>query len=221
MSYYYEKTSSYLTEIGVKKKIGEDVLDWTDSAKAEIGLYPASNISYEYNPYTHTLSAATWTKYTTDSDFRAANPAASDEVDIPFPSYVGERSVTALSASTKVGTLISAKKKVFEETADRMAQAVGASLALRYEALSLSDSASTLTANLSAADSDIFSLAYDLDRGVDTNWTALDENYLASTSVVADVTAGQNLDFTNLPTSNPGVAGKLWRDSDVVKVSLG
>ena len=221
MSYYYEKTSSYLTDHGVKNTLGEDVLERSDSAKADMGLYPASSISYEYNPYTHTLSSVTWTKYTTDSDFRAANPAASDEQELTFPSYVGQRSVTALSASTKVGTLISAKKKVFEETADRMAQAVGASLALRYEALSLSDSASTLTANLSAADSDIFSLAYDLDRGVDTNWTTLDENYLASTSVVADVTAGQNLDFTNLPTSNPGVAGKLWRDSDVVKVSLG
>ena len=220
MSYYYEKTSSYLSNHAVKSTLGADVLDWSDDRKQEVGLFPASNVSYSYNTYTHTLSAATWTKYTTDSDFRVANPDAVEDTRLEFPGYVGQRSIVSLSDSAKVTTLANAKKVVFEETADRMARVAGASFALRYNALSLSDSAATLTANFSAADSDIFSLAYDLDQGIDTAFPTLDQDYLAATTVVADVTSGQNLDFSGLPTSDPGVAGQLWQDSGVVKVSL-
>ena len=220
MSYYYEKTSSYLTDHGVKSTLGADALSWSDDRKQEVGLFPASSVSYDYNTYTHTLSTVTWTKYTTDSDFRVANPNAVEDDDLEFPGYVGQRSIVSLSDSAKVTTLANAKKVVFEETADRMARVAGASFALRYNALSLSDSAATLTANFSATDSDIFSLAYDLDQGIDTAFPTLDQDYLAATTVVADVTAGQNLDFSGLPTSDPGVAGQLWRDSDVVKVSL-
>ena len=220
MSYYYEKTGSYLTERGVAGTLGTDVLNWSDDRKQEVGLFPASSVSYSYNTYTHTLSSATWTKYTTDSDFRVANPDAVEDNDLEFPGYVGQRSIVSLSDSAKVTTLANAKKVVFEETADRMARVAGASFALRYNALSLSDSAATLTANFSAADSDIFSLAYDLDQGIDTAFPTLDQDYLAATTVVADVTSGQNLDFSGLPTSDPGVAGQLWQDSGVVKVSL-
>ena len=220
MSYYYEKTSSYLTDHGVKSTLGANVLDWSDDRKQEVGLFPASNVSYSYNTYTHTLSAATWTKYTTDSDFRVANPDAVEDTDLEFPGYVGQRSIVSLSDSAKVTTLANAKRVVFEETADRMARVAGASLALRYNALSLSDSAATLTANFSASDSDIFSLAYELDQGNTSSFPTLDQDYLAATTVVADVTSGQNLDFSGLPTSDPGVAGRLWRDSDVLKVSI-
>ena len=220
MSYYYEKTSSYLTDHGVKSTLGADALSWSDDRKQEVGLFPASNVSYSYNTYTHTLSSATWTKYTTDSDFRVANPYANEDLDLDFPAYVGQRNIVSLSDSAKVTTLANAKEVVFKETADRMARVAGASFALRYNALSLSDSASTLTANMTASDSDIFSLAYDLDQGNDTGFPTLDQDYLAATTVVADVTAGQNLDFSGLPTSDPGVAGQLWQDSGVVKVSL-
>ena len=30
-----------------------------------------------------------------------------------------------------------------------------------------------------------------------------------------------NIDFTNLPTSDPSVAGRLWNDSNTVKISAG
>jgi hypothetical protein len=223
MSYYYEKTSSYLTKGGVERTLGTDVLDYSSERQQEIGLFPASSVSYDYNPYTHSLSSITWTKYDTDSDFRVANPSASDDDDTfyEFPSYFGQRNIVSLSDSAKVTTLANAKKVVFEEVADRMARVAGASLALRYNALSLSDSASTLTAKFSASDSDIFDLAYNLNEGNDSGFPVLDQDYLAATTVVADVTAGQNLDFSSLPTSDPAVAGKLWRDSDIVKVSLG
>ena len=220
MSYYFEKTSSYLSNHAVKSALGADVLDWSDDRKQELGLFPASNVSYSYNTYTHTLSSATWTKYTTDSDFRVANPNAVEEDDIEFPAYVGQRSIVSLSDSAKVTTLAAAKRAVFEETADRMARVVGASLAQRYIALSLSDSAATLTANFSASDSDIFSLAHELGQGIVSSFPTLDQDYLAATTVVADVTSGQNLDFSGLPTSDPGVVGQLWRDSDIVKVSI-
>ena len=101
-----------------------------------------------------------------------------------------------------------------------MARVAGASLALRYNALSLSDSAATLTANFSASDSDIFSLAYELHQGNTASFPTLDQDYLGATTIVADVTSVQNLDFSGLPTSDPGVAGQLWRDSDVLKVSI-
>ncbi len=32
---------------------------------------------------------------------------------------------------------------------------------------------------------------------------------------------GSQVDFTNLPTSDPGVAGRLWNDSNTVKISAG
>ena len=32
---------------------------------------------------------------------------------------------------------------------------------------------------------------------------------------------GNQVDFTNLPTSNPNVAGRLWNDSGTVKISAG
>ena len=35
------------------------------------------------------------------------------------------------------------------------------------------------------------------------------------------VCSAANIDFTNLPTSDPGVAGRLWNDSNTVKVSAG
>ena len=187
MSYYYEGTSSYLTTLGVKRTLGSTVLGYSDDRKEAVGLFPASSVSYDYNPFTHTLSAVTWTKYTTDSDFRAANPNAQELDGAQYPGYFGQRSINALSDSTKEGTLASAKQVVFEETADRMARVVGASLAREYNALSLSDSASTLADNFAASDSDIFSLAYDLQRGITTSFPTLDQDYLGTTSVVEDV----------------------------------
>ena len=32
---------------------------------------------------------------------------------------------------------------------------------------------------------------------------------------------GNQIDFTNLPTSNPGVAGRLWRNGTDVQISTG
>ena len=32
---------------------------------------------------------------------------------------------------------------------------------------------------------------------------------------------GNQVDFTNLPTSDPTVAGRLWNDSGTVKISSG
>ena len=187
MSYYYEKTSSFLTDIGVKRTLGSRVLNYSDERKQEIGLFPASLVSYDYNPYTHKLSAVTWTRYDTDSDFLVANPDAQEILDAEYPGYFARRTVEALSDSAKVGTLINAKKVVFEETASRMADIVGASFAKEYNALSLSDSASTLADNFNASDSDIFSLAYDLQRGEDSDWQQLNERYLSSTTIVDDV----------------------------------
>ena len=37
-------------------------------------------------------------------------------------------------------------------------------------------------------------------------------------NLIAD---GSQIDFTNLPTSDPGVAGRLWNDSNTVKISAG
>ena len=191
MSYYYEGTSSYLSTLGVKRTLGSTVLGYSDDRKEAVGLFPANSVSYDYNPYTHTLSAATWTKYDTDSDFRVANPNAvevEDEIeDAEYPGYFAQRTIQPLSDSTKEGTLVGAKEVVFNETADRMARVVGASLALKYNDISLSDSASTLADNFAASDSDIFSLAYDLQRGIDDAFPTLDQEYLGTTSVVEDV----------------------------------
>ena len=33
--------------------------------------------------------------------------------------------------------------------------------------------------------------------------------------------SGSEVDFTNLPTSDPAVSGRLWRDGTTVKISLG
>ena len=33
--------------------------------------------------------------------------------------------------------------------------------------------------------------------------------------------SGNQIDFTNLPTSNPGVAGRLWRNGTDVQISTG
>ena len=33
--------------------------------------------------------------------------------------------------------------------------------------------------------------------------------------------SGASVDFTNLPTSDPGVAGRLWNDSNALKISAG
>ena len=33
--------------------------------------------------------------------------------------------------------------------------------------------------------------------------------------------AGNQIDFTNIPTSNPNVAGRLWRDGTDLKISTG
>ena len=49
MSYYHEKTSSYLTDHGVKSTLGADALSWSDDRKQEVGLFPASSVSYNYN----------------------------------------------------------------------------------------------------------------------------------------------------------------------------
>ena len=191
MSYYYEGTSSYLTTLGVKRTLGSTVLKYSDDRKEAVGLFPATSVSYDYNPYTHTLSGVTWTKYTTDSDFRVANPDAQEVDDAQYPGYFGQRTISALSDSTKETTILGAKSVVFNETADRMARVVGASLAREYNALSLSDSASTLADNFAASDSDIFSLAYDLQRGIDTQFPTLDQDYLGSTTVVDDVIDGK------------------------------
>ena len=35
-----------------------------------------------------------------------------------------------------------------------------------------------------------------------------------------DIINGSTIDFTNLPTSDPGVAGRLYNDSGTIKISL-
>jgi hypothetical protein len=42
-----------------------------------------------------------------------------------------------------------------------------------------------------------------------------------NTNVTGNLSAtGAQVDFTNLPTSDPGVAGRLWRDGTAVKISV-
>ena len=223
MAYYYEKTGSYLSTVQVRRQFGDQMLSYSSERQKEYGLCPAYYLEYTYNPYSHTVDSigtVSWTEYDNDSDLLAANPSADlDGGGYNYPAYFGSRSIIEVTGADRDDMVNNAKTKVFNEVADRMAKVAGASLALRINALSLSDSASDLSGFFASSDSDILDLAYDLDQG-DSVWNAFDTTYIGSTSVVSDITAGQNLNFSGLPTSDPGVAGQLWRDSDVVKVSL-
>ena len=57
---------------------------------------------------------------------------------------------------------------------------------------------------------------------------AEDANISIDTTLGRDLTVGRHLqvdgseiDFTNLPTSDPGISGRLWNDSGTVKISAG
>ena len=229
MSYYFEKTNSYMSEPRVKNVLGSDILDRPKNIQQSYGLFDAHLLEYDFNHYSQEMDSygtVTWTKYTNDSDLLASNPNVKEEyLGLDYPAYFGERSTVNLTGAELDISVSVAKRIVFEEVADRISKVVGASLALRINALSLSDSSSTMSSYLAASDSEILDLAYSLSGDdfaqLDSDWPTFDVSYLGTTGVVSDVTAGPNLDFTGLPTSDPAVAGKLWRDSDIVKVSLG
>ena len=228
MSYYYEKTNSYLSKSEVRNKFGSQIFDMSEERQQEYGLFKGYYVDYTYNTYSHKLDSVattTWTKYTNDSDLLAANSDAYlDEDGYFYPAYFGSRSIVEITGAQRDNNVKDAKKVVFDEVSDRMAKVAGASLALRVNSLSLSDSSSSLSAHLAASDSEILDLAYILTEDTasyDSNWGNFNTSYIGTTSIVSDITAGENLDFVNLPTSDPAVAGKLWRDSDIVKVSLG
>ena len=229
MSYYYEKTNSYLTKSQVRSKFGSQIFDLSEyRQQEEYGLFKGYYLDYTYNTFSQRLDSVgtiTWTKYTNDSDLFAANSDANVyEEGYFYPAYFGSRGLVDITGAQRENNVNAAKKVVFNEVADRMAKVAGASLALRVNSLSLSDSSSSLSAHLAASDSEILDLAYILTEDTasyDSNWGDLSTSYIGTTSIVSDITAGENLDFVNLPTSDPAVAGKLWRDSDIVKVSLG
>ena len=56
-----------------------------------------------------------------------------------------------------------------------------------------------------------------------TGLLSIDGNISASGAITANTLLidGATIDFTNLPTSDPSVAGRLWNDSNTVKVSAG
>ena len=226
MSYYYEKTNEYLTSSAVKRRIG-DVSGWSESRKQEAGLFPGYYLRYEFNHYSETLDSvgnSSWVKYTTDSDLRVANPRGDiDENVYDFPAYFKDRAIIDLVDSARDNQVVQARKVVYNEVSERMLPVITASMALRYNALGLSDSASPVASHMGASDSDLLELAYNIDQGganYDSDFPTLNADYLGSSTLVANVTSGQNLDFSGLPTSDPGVAGQLWQDSGVVKVSL-
>ena len=226
MSYYYEKTNEYLSSVAVKRRIG-DVSGWSESRKQEAGLFPGYYLSQEYNNYSETLDsvgASSWVKYTNDSDLQVANPRGEyEETSYSFPAYFNARPIVDRTGTDRANQVTNAKRVVYNEVSERMLPVITASMALRYNALGLSDSAGPVASKMGASDSDLLELAYNIEEGganYDSDFPALGTDFLGSSTLVANVTSGQNLDFTGLPTSDPGVTGQLWRDSDVVKVSL-
>ena len=227
MSYYYEKTNSYLSVSKVKNMFGDQIFDLSESRQQEYGLYKGYYVSQQYNNYSETLDsigASSWVKYTNDSDLQVANPRGDYGGDpYDFPAYFNARPIVDRTGTDRANQVTNAKRVVYNEVSERMLPVITASMALRYTALGLTDSAGPVASHMGASDSDLLELAYNIDQGgsnYDSDFPALGADYLGSSTLVANVTSGQNLDFTGLPTSDPGVTGQLWRDSDVVKVSL-
>ena len=226
MSYYYEKTNEYLTSVAVKRRIG-DVSGWSESRKQEAGLFPGYYLSYEYNNYSETLDSAgasSWVKYTTDSDLQVANPRGDyEETSYDFPAYFKERAIVDRTDSDRANQVATAKRVVYNEVSERMQPVIAASMALLYNTLGLTDSAGPVAAKMSASDSDLLELAYNIDQGganYDSDFPTLGPNYMVSTNLIPSVISGENLDFSGLAVADPGVPGQLWQDSGVIKVSL-
>ena len=222
MKYYYEKSNKVISDNSVQTVFGEEIIDLSRDEQNSVGLYPAYTLKYNFNPYSHKVDAGqVWTKYANDSDLRASNSSMIGQT-YEYPAYFYEGTVVEMSDSEKQRFLPVAKKAVYKKTAEHMAPLVGASVALAYNSYSLSDSASGLADNFSASDSDVLDIYWRMccNKTTDQDFPNPD---LSSMTMVADVvqaTDASTLDFSNLPTSDPGVAGQLWRDSDVLKVSI-
>ena len=222
MKYYYEKSNKVLTQRSVQTVFGEEIIDLTRSDQNSMGLYCAYNLKYDYNPYSHKMDAGrVWTKYSNDSDLLAGNASALS-ADYEYPAYFYEGTVVEMSDSEKQRFLPEARKAVNKETAEQMMPLVGASMALAYNSYSLSDSASGLVDNFSASDSDVLDIYWRMCCNKTT-----DDDFptptLTSMTMVADVVQAVDLtqlDFSGLPTTDPGVVGKLWVHNGDLKVSI-
>ena len=115
-----------------------------------------------------------------------------------------------ISASGQVyGNILNAKTRV---------KAIGSSLEFSGNSLDLVDGDS-LTFLLRASASNAVSLYHSGNKKLETTSGGVS----ASGAVTASnlLIDGSSVDFTNLPTSDPGVAGRLWNDSNTLKVSAG
>ena len=70
--------------------------------------------------------------------------------------------------------------------------------------------------------------AFRIYNNVDPDGTVTENTHIFKVAETGDVTVtgnlqvdGSQVDFTNLPTSDPAVAGRLWNDSGTVKISAG
>lgn len=120
MSYYFEKTNTYLSPVAVERQLGKKVLDWHSSRQQEIGLFPAHTLDYEYNTYSHKVSGITWTKYDSDAQLREDNPNLYEDNNqsYQFPAYFAKRSIVARTGADLNSATKNAKRVVSEKVAE-------------------------------------------------------------------------------------------------------
>jgi len=93
---------------------------------------------------------------------------------------------------------------IFDVTADLIFDAGGKDIIFRYDGNQF--------ALFTASGNDLL-----IQSGTTTALTFSGANAAFSGNLSAP---GSQIDFTNLPTSDPGVAGRLWRDGTTVKISV-
>ena len=125
MYYYFEPTSSLMSEGLVKTRIGEIVLSYSSTRQRDMGLFRAAfDESIQYNMYTHAPDGFSWVKFENSEDLETQFPELHDRnmtsgqiVDFQSPFYVQMWNIVPLSGQNETAAIEEAKLKIGTEVA--------------------------------------------------------------------------------------------------------
>jgi len=125
MYYYFEPTSSLMSEGFVKTNIGEIVLSYSSSRQRDMGLFRAAfDDAIQYNIYSETPDGFSWVKFQDATDLETQNPELHDRIftsgvitEFTSPFYAQVWNIVPLSGANEVSATEDAKLKVGLEAA--------------------------------------------------------------------------------------------------------
>lgn len=120
--YYFEPTSSVMSEYQVGINIGSIVLTWHESRQSEIGLFKAYSTPYptNYPKFSQKVTGSVWVRYETDDDLSISLGVFDGRELRQYPVYIQEWTIENLDEAEQEALRNLAQEVVAAEIESRL-----------------------------------------------------------------------------------------------------